>query len=191
MIRLAAVEVGIMAATIGVASALSRTATPPPSGAAPSRRRAGARLRHRGGPPTFVRLLVDWRVDWLLGIAVDRCGGAVPGWRATAPHDGAIGWPAGRTVAWVVGCAMVLFATSSGLGRYAEAQFSIHMMAHMLLGMIAPILLVLGGPVTLALRVLPAAGRGDVRAFGRPSSVHCTAGSRGSSRTRCSCSRCS
>ena len=34
------------------------------------------------------------------------------------------------------------------------------MMAHMLLGMIAPILLVLGGPVTLALRVLPAAGRG-------------------------------
>ena len=70
-------------------------------------------------------------------------------------------WPAGRTVAWVAGCAMVLFATSSGLGRYAEAQFSIHMMAHMLLGMIAPILLVLGGPVTLALRALPAAGRGD------------------------------
>jgi cytochrome c oxidase assembly factor CtaG len=57
---------------------------------------------------------------------------------------------------------MVLFATSSGLGRYAEAQFSIHMMAHMLLGMIAPILLVLGGPVSLALRALPAAGRGDV-----------------------------
>ena len=36
------------------------------------------------------------------------------------------------------------------------------MMAHMLLGMIAPILLVLGGPVTLALRALPAARRGDV-----------------------------
>jgi putative copper resistance protein D len=57
---------------------------------------------------------------------------------------------------------MVVLATSSGLGRYAEAQFSIHMMAHMLLGMIAPIMLVLGGPVTLALRVLPAARPGQV-----------------------------
>ena len=32
LIRLAVVEIGIMAATIGVASALARTATPPPSG---------------------------------------------------------------------------------------------------------------------------------------------------------------
>ena len=85
-------------------------------------------------------------------------------------------WPPGRTVAWLAGCAMVLFATSSGLGRYAEAQFSIHMIAHMLLGMIAPILLVLGGPVTLALRVLPAAGRGRCRGCGRRSSARCTAG---------------
>jgi cytochrome c oxidase assembly factor CtaG len=55
----------------------------------------------------------------------------------------------------------VLLATSSGLGRYAEAQFSIHMIAHMMLGMMAPILLVLGAPVTLALRALPAAGRNN------------------------------
>ena len=68
-------------------------------------------------------------------------------------------WPAGRTVAWVLGCLLVLLATSSGLGRYAEAQFSLHMVGHMVLGMVAPILLVLGGPITLALRILPAAGR--------------------------------
>ena len=68
-------------------------------------------------------------------------------------------WPAGRTVAWLLGCLLVLLATSSGLGRYAETQFSVHMIGHMVLGMIAPILLVLGGPITLALRVLPAAGR--------------------------------
>jgi putative copper resistance protein D len=36
-----------------------------------------------------------------------------------------------------------------------------HMAAHMLLSMLTPILLALGGPVTLALRALPAAGRGD------------------------------
>ena len=38
------------------------------------------------------------------------------------------------------------------------AMFSMHMAAHMLLSMLVPILLVLGAPVTLALRALPAAG---------------------------------
>jgi putative copper resistance protein D len=49
--------------------------------------------------------------------------------------------------------------TSSGIGRYGPAMFSVHMGEHMILSMLVPILLVLGGPVTLALRALPAAGR--------------------------------
>jgi putative copper resistance protein D len=70
-------------------------------------------------------------------------------------------WPIGRTAAWLCGCAVLLFATSSGIGRYMPAMFSMHMAAHMLLSMLTPILLALGGPVTLALRALPAAGRGE------------------------------
>ena len=70
-------------------------------------------------------------------------------------------WPTGRIVAWLCGCAVLLFATSSGIGRYMPAMFSMHMVAHMLLSMLVPILLVLGAPVTLALRALPAAGRGE------------------------------
>jgi putative copper resistance protein D len=38
------------------------------------------------------------------------------------------------------------------------ALFSVHMAQHMVLSMLAPILLLLGAPITLALRVLPAAG---------------------------------
>ena len=38
-------------------------------------------------------------------------------------------------------------------------MFSVHMAQHMLLGMLVPILLVLGAPVTLALRTLPSGGR--------------------------------
>jgi putative copper resistance protein D len=38
-------------------------------------------------------------------------------------------------------------------------MFSVHMGQHMVLNMLAPILLVLGAPVTLALRALPASGR--------------------------------
>ena len=56
---------------------------------------------------------------------------------------------------------MLLFATSSGLGRYMPAMFSMHMAGHMLLSMLAPILLVLGAPTTLALRALPTAGKGN------------------------------
>jgi cytochrome c oxidase assembly factor CtaG len=38
-------------------------------------------------------------------------------------------------------------------------MFSVHMGNHMLLSMLAPILLVLGGPMTLALRAIPPAGK--------------------------------
>ncbi len=68
-------------------------------------------------------------------------------------------WPVGRTSAWLGGCAALLVATSSGIGRYGPAMFSVHMAEHMILGMLVPILLVLGAPVTLALRTLPSAGR--------------------------------
>jgi putative copper resistance protein D len=64
-------------------------------------------------------------------------------------------WPVGRTVAFAIGIALIDFATSGGLGVYALFSFEYHMMAHMLLGMIAPIGLVLGAPITLALRTLP------------------------------------
>ena len=40
------------------------------------------------------------------------------------------------------------------------AMFSVHMGSHMLLAMAVPILLALGGPLTLALRALPEAGEG-------------------------------
>jgi putative copper resistance protein D len=40
-------------------------------------------------------------------------------------------------------------------------MFSVHMVEHMTLNMFAPVLLVLGAPVTLALRVLPTAGPGN------------------------------
>ena len=57
-----------MAATIGVASALARTATPPPS----AWRRPDIELAlgyDLDGPPTVSPLLTDWRFDWLLGTA--------------------------------------------------------------------------------------------------------------------------
>ena len=72
-------------------------------------------------------------------------------------------WPVGRTVAFACGIALIDFATSGGLGVYALFSFEYHMIAHMALGMIAPIGLVLGAPITLALRTLPQSRDGKER----------------------------
>jgi putative copper resistance protein D len=64
-------------------------------------------------------------------------------------------WPVGRTIAFALGITAADFATSGGLGVYSQFSFSYHMISHMVLGMVAPIGLVLGAPMTLALRTLP------------------------------------
>ena len=156
LFRLGAVEVLIMFATIGLAAALSRT-PPPPVLAEPDpvSLRIGYSL---AGPPTVFRLLFDWRVDLIfLLIAGGLAALYLMGVRRLRARGDT--WPLGRTLAWLGGCFVILMATSSGFGRYAPAMFSIHMETHMMLSMLAPALLVLGGPITLALRALPPAGK--------------------------------
>lgn len=106
------------------------------------------------GPPTALRLLTDWRVDVLfVPVAGVLAMGYLTGVRRVRSYGQS--WPAGRTVAWLAGCAVLVLATSSGLGRYAAAMFSMHMAAHMLLSMLVPALLVLGGPLTLVRTAVP------------------------------------
>lgn len=64
-------------------------------------------------------------------------------------------WPVFRTIFFAIGVSLIDYATSGGVGVYANFAFSFHMMAHMIIGMIAPIAIVLGSPITLALRTLP------------------------------------
>ncbi|MCX6462619.1 MAG: cytochrome c oxidase assembly protein [Pseudonocardiales bacterium] len=157
LLRLGGVEVLLMLATIGLAVALGRTPAPDDGGGAPTRTEAliGYDL---AGPPTLARLLFDWRFDLLFGTAAIVLAVLyVVGVRRLRARGDT--WPVGRTVGWLAGCAVLLFATSSGVGRYGPAMFSVHMAEHMLLAMLVPILLVLGAPVTLALRALRPAGR--------------------------------
>ena len=61
-------------------------------------------------------------------------------------------WPPARSLAFGAGLAVLAVASQSGLGRYDTVLFSLHVLQHVLLGMLAPLLLVLGAPVTLALQ---------------------------------------
>jgi len=63
-------------------------------------------------------------------------------------------WPWGRTIAWIIGLVIVIWTTSGGIATYAQVSVGWHMVQHMTMTMLAPIMLVLGAPATLALRAL-------------------------------------
>ncbi|MBF8190869.1 bifunctional copper resistance protein CopD/cytochrome c oxidase assembly protein [Nonomuraea sp. K274] len=157
--RLAGGEMLLMAATVGLAVALSRT--PPPEFSVPADRA----FELLGFPlPAEITLANVFSLWWL-----DLFFAVVAGTLALLYGAGVLRlvrrgdrWPIGRTLSWFGGLALLVFATQSGLARYAKVMFDVHMIEHMTLSMVVPIFLVLGAPVTLALRALkPAARRGD------------------------------
>jgi len=104
--------------------------------------------------PTLARILWAYEPDiFFIGFLVFAVALYIKGVAILKKRGDA--WPVGRTIAFACGIAGVDFATSGGLGVYAMYSFEYHMIAHMTLGMIAPIGLVLGAPITLALRTLP------------------------------------
>jgi cytochrome c oxidase assembly factor CtaG len=81
---------------------------------------------------------------WLLyRLAVQRVSRAHP---ANQP-------PRWRSWCWYSGLAVLLIALASPIGVYDTALFSVHMVQHLLLTLVAPPLLALGAPITLLLRV--------------------------------------
>ncbi|MGF1428198.1 cytochrome c oxidase assembly protein [Kitasatospora sp. LaBMicrA B282] len=122
-------------------------------------------MHHHGGEglaPFSLHAVLTWSPDWpfLLGclVALGLYGAGVV--RLARRGDR---WPVGRSVAWAAGVLTVVAVTCSGLNDYGMALFSAHMIQHMVLSMLAPILLLLGAPITLALRSLRPAGKGRPR----------------------------
>ncbi|MEV4163982.1 cytochrome c oxidase assembly protein [Nonomuraea dietziae] len=157
--RLAVGELVLMFATMGLAVALARTQ--PPAVTLPADR-AFELLGFPMPPPiTLGNLASLWWLDLFFALLAAALAGLYAGGVIRLRRRGDA-WPAGRTAAWFVGVVILVLATQSGMARYAQVLFSVHMIEHMTLAMLVPILLVLGAPVTLALRALrPATRRGD------------------------------
>jgi putative copper resistance protein D len=153
-LRLAAVEVVLMGAAVGVAVALSRSAPPVSQTVATAGDPVAALLGFPFPPAvTAMKLLTRWYAEplWLLVAGL----GVLWYLRSVVRlHRRGDRWPVGRTVSWVAGCLVLVWATSGGPGVYGRISFTIHMFQHMTLMMVAPLLLVLGAPATLALRTL-------------------------------------
>lgn len=105
-------------------------------------------------PPTFARIFLGYEPDALMiGLLITAVALYVKGVMVLTKRGDK--WPVGRTISFAIGISAIDFATSGGLGVYAHFSFSWHMVAHMTLGMISPIAIVMGAPITLALRTLP------------------------------------
>lgn len=63
-------------------------------------------------------------------------------------------WPVRRTASFLAGIACILVALQSGIGAYDDQLLTVHMVQHLILLLPAPLLLLLGRPVVLLLRVL-------------------------------------
>jgi putative copper resistance protein D len=111
-------------------------------------------------PPTLLNLAFGWSFEpalilplvaaaWLWTRAVRQVNAAHP----------ANPVPRRRSVFFLAGLLAIAIALQSGIERYDTSLFSIHMVQHILLTLVAAPLIALGGPVTLLLRVATPAVR--------------------------------
>ena len=152
-----AAELGFMGLASGVAVALARTATPLVEVPATEQERASPAeiLTGEPLPPelTLSRYFTEWNFDllWVLLCAFGIFFYLAGVWRLKKRGDS---WPLHRTVLWVAGLLLLLYVTNGGVNVYERYLFSVHMLAHMTLGMVIPVLLVPAAPVTLAMRAI-------------------------------------
>lgn len=150
--------VGILLAAAYAALTAAMTRVPPPVYFAPTSIEQLFFGYDLPDAPSLLVLALQWRPSiFFLVIAVAAVAVYIAALMRL--HHRGDAWPAGRTLAWITGWIVVVIATSSGVGKYAGADFAVHMAAHMTLNMLAPVFLVLGGVVTLLLRATRPSGR--------------------------------
>ena len=150
--RLAIFELGVMGLAVGMGTALARTQTPLDAAEfvplTPAEILTGDKL-----PPELTDLawVTVWDID-VLWMSV--CLGAIALYLygVSVLRKRGDKWPVVRTISFVSGMLVLLYVTNGAMNAYQEYLFSVHMVGHMVLSMMVPVLLVPGAPVTLLSR---------------------------------------
>lgn len=150
--RLAIFELGVMGLAVGMGTALARTQTPLDAAEfvplTPAEILTGDKL-----PPELTDLawVMVWDTD-VLWMSV--CLGAIALYLygVSVLRKRGDKWPVVRTISFVSGMLVLLYVTNGAMNAYQEYLFSVHMVGHMVLSMMVPVLLVPGAPVTLLSR---------------------------------------
>lgn len=83
-------------------------------------------------------------------------------WGVVRVHRAGGRWPVTRLVSWLAGWGLMLYLAVSGLWMYSTAVFSWHMLVHMTVNMMVPLLVVLGGPIGLLTAATGEAGTSEL-----------------------------
>jgi len=155
--RVSGIELVIMVVAVGLGVALATSPTPRVEVLLPS---YGESLLGFPYPPapTLANVTLGFNVDplFLTGSLI-LAGLYVAG--AMRLRNRGDSWPVLRTVSWLAGLGVIIWCTNAGISVYSQVSVGLHMVQHMTMTMLAPILLVMGAPATLALRALkPAVG---------------------------------
>ncbi|MFJ3307679.1 cytochrome c oxidase assembly protein [Streptomyces sp. NPDC086549] len=110
-------------------------------------------------PPFTLGRGLEWSADPFFLVAC-LAGLGLYGWGVVRLRQRGDAWSPARTASYVVGVLTIMLMMCTRLNDYGMVMFSVHMVQHMVISMLSPILILLGAPVTLALRALPVAGKG-------------------------------
>lgn len=117
---------------------------------------APAAAAHEAVPPapTPGSILFDWSFEPLVQVPLILTALAYlyAATKVSAAHP-RNPWPRSRLAAFLAGLAAIEIALESGIAAYDTTLFSIHMVQHVLLMMVAAPLLLLGSPITLLMRL--------------------------------------
>ena len=157
-VRLAVVELALMASTVGLAVTLGRS-SPQPAGTL--RSTAESFLGYELPPPlSYFQWFGQWQVDVLwtpVGLLL-AVGYLVGVHRWNRSHDP---WGASRTVSWLAGCAVLVWATSGAPAVYGRLIPTMHVLEQVLIALVVPFLLVLGQPRALGGGLFPVRSDGS------------------------------
>jgi len=156
-VRIAGVELTIMAIAIGLGASLASSPYPREEQLLPTYGESLLGFPYPP-PPTIESVALGFRIDPLFFTASLIAAALYVVGYIRVRHAG-IHWPVMRLVSWLAGIGVVIWTTNAGIATYAQVSVGLHMTQHMTMTMLGPIFLVMGAPATLALRALkPAKG---------------------------------
>ena len=150
--QLIAVEIVIMAGVMVTATLLGSSEPPKPEEIPPDASPARITTKYELPPElTAIRWITEWRFNWLwVAVAIFLAVWYIRAIRKLSVRGDK--WPVHRTIFFFIGLAILVWDTSAAPAIYGLVLFSAHMVNHMILTMLIPIFLVLGAPITLAMR---------------------------------------
>lgn len=148
------IEIAVMSSIIGISAVLASVQPPIPrviEATTAAQELTGSPMLEA---PTLLRVFTTWSLDgFSLALSLAMILAYFVGVRTLRRRGDS--WPISRSIFFMSGALAFIVASNGGLAAYAKLAFSYHMLAHMVIVTLAPIGIVLGAPITLALRTLP------------------------------------